>query len=54
MWALVQEGLRTRFDQNEGVQRVLPKVLSAVERGLKNPSAAALELLFFLDNKSAI
>jgi LAO/AO transport system kinase len=54
MWALVQEGLKSRFDQNEGVKKSLPKILDAVERGLKNPSAAALELLFFLDNKTAI
>ncbi|MBA3030826.1 MAG: methylmalonyl Co-A mutase-associated GTPase MeaB [Desulfobacteraceae bacterium] len=54
MWAMVHEGLKSRFDQNEGVKKNLPKILDFVERGLKNPSSAALELLFFLDNKTTI
>ena len=45
MWALVEESLRSRFYNNPGVQRALPKIIEAVEHQTLAPTAAAHELL---------
>ena len=50
MWALLEEGLKARFYQQEKVKVALPKLLHEVEKGRKSPTVAAHELLFSLDN----
>ncbi len=52
MWALIKEGLKERFFGNPDVKRLLPKMIRDVENGIKAPTVACAELLFFLDNKS--
>jgi len=54
LWALVEEGLKDRFYQNQGIMTQLPKVLKAVATGATAPSAAADKLLFFLDKKGSV
>ena len=49
MWALIEEGLKLRFNQNPAVKMHLPKLTRGVERGTAAPTIAAEELLFFLD-----
>jgi LAO/AO transport system kinase len=49
MWALVEEGLRGRFNRNSDIKKLLPGITRDVEKGLKAPAAGAGELLFFLD-----
>jgi LAO/AO transport system kinase len=49
MWALVEESLRDRFYNNPDVQKVLPKIIEAVECGTIAPTAAAHQLLGFHD-----
>jgi LAO/AO transport system kinase len=52
MWALVEEGLRQRFDSHPAVQERLPALRREVERGLAAPTRAAQELLRVLDNRA--
>lgn len=54
MWSLVEEGLKVRFNQNENIKDSLPKMIGAVEKGEMAPTAAAMKLLFLLDNKPSI
>ena len=54
LWSLVEDGLKDRFYQNQGIMTQLPRVLKAVETGAMAPSAAADKLLFFLDKKGSI
>ncbi|MGE5258004.1 MAG: methylmalonyl Co-A mutase-associated GTPase MeaB [Hyphomicrobiales bacterium] len=51
MWSLVDEGLKARFTRHAGVKKLLPRMLREVEAGSLVPTAAADQLLFFLDNK---
>ena len=50
LWALVEEGLKTRFLKHPEVVKRLPAITRRVEHGDAAPTAAAGELLFFLDN----
>ena len=54
MWALIEEGLKSRFRQHAGITAKLPDLIRAVENGDLAPTAAATELLFLLDNSSHI
>ena len=54
MWALVEEGLKARFNQHDEVQKRLPKVIRAVLDGQTAPTVAASKLLFLLDNAALI
>ncbi len=45
MWALVEDSLRDRFYNNPDVQKVLPKIIEAVEDQTLAPTAAAHQLL---------
>jgi LAO/AO transport system kinase len=49
MWSLVEEGLRDRFNHHPEVQRHLPQLARQVENGQLPPTAAACQLLSFLD-----
>jgi LAO/AO transport system kinase len=51
MWSLVEEGLRDRFDHHPEVQRHLPQLAREVESGWLPPTAAACQLLSFLDRQ---
>jgi len=50
LWALVEEGLRERFYRNPDVERVLPTIVKAVEKGDTAPTAAAHRLLDLHDD----
>lgn len=50
MWSLVQEGLRDRFYRHPVIADMLPKITRQVENGETTPTAAAVRLLFSLDN----
>ncbi|MFZ5569904.1 MAG: methylmalonyl Co-A mutase-associated GTPase MeaB [Thermodesulfobacteriota bacterium] len=54
MWALVEEGLRERFQRHPRVRSRLSAILQAVEKGETAPTAAAGRLLFLLDNPESI
>ncbi len=54
LWSLVEDGLKDRFYQNQGIMTQLPRVLKAVETGEMAPSAAADKLLFSLDKKGLV
>jgi len=45
LWALVEEGLRERFYRNPDVEKHLPGIVKAVEKGETAPTAAAHRLL---------
>jgi LAO/AO transport system kinase len=45
LWALVEEGLRERFYRNPDVEKSLPEIVKAVEKGDTAPTAAAHRLL---------
>jgi len=49
MWSLVEEGLKEIFFSNPDIRRHLSKITREVEKGIKTPTVAASELLFFLD-----
>ncbi len=49
MWSLVEEGLKDRFKHHPKVQQHLPQLSRQVENGMLSPTAAACQLLFFLD-----
>lgn len=51
MWSLVEEGLRDRFNHHSEVQRHLPQLVRQVESGQLPPTAAACQLLSFLDRQ---
>lgn len=51
MWSLVEEGLKEIFFGNPDIKRLLSKITREVEKGIKTPTVAACELLFFLDRK---
>jgi len=48
--ALLDEGLRERFQRHPRIREHLPRFRREVARGEKAPTVAASELLFFLDN----
>ncbi|MDJ0782986.1 MAG: methylmalonyl Co-A mutase-associated GTPase MeaB [Desulfosarcinaceae bacterium] len=50
MWALVEEGLRDRFQRHSRVQARLPELGRDVAAGRAAATRAARELLFLLDN----
>jgi LAO/AO transport system kinase len=50
MWALVEEGLRDRFYRNKDVEKSLPQIVKAVEKGKTAPTIAAHKLLSLHDN----
>ena len=52
MWALVDEGLKTRFTRHPEIKKQLPRILREVERGSLAPTSAADKLLFSLDNNT--
>jgi LAO/AO transport system kinase len=52
MWSLVEEGLRDRFDRHPEVQKQLPRLAREVENGQLPPTAAACQLLSFLDRET--
>ena len=45
LWALVEEGLRERFYRNPDIEKSLPGIVKAVEKGDTAPTAAAHRLL---------
>lgn len=45
LWDLVEEGLRDRFYKNPVVQKTLPEIVKAVEKGKSAPTVAAQRLL---------
>ena len=45
MWALVEEGLRDRFYRNSDVEKSLPQIIKAIEKGKTAPTNAAYTLL---------
>ncbi|QEH35166.1 putative GTPase [Aquisphaera giovannonii] len=49
MWAMIDGGLRARFRQHPRVRRDLDPVVAAVAGGEQSPSAAAYQLLGYLD-----
>jgi LAO/AO transport system kinase len=49
MWALIDEGLKERFNRNEQVRKHRDGLVQDVIRGAKSPTAAAFELLGMLD-----
>ena len=51
MWALVEEGLKEILYSNSDVKRLLSKITRDVETGIKAPTVAAGELLFFLTRR---
>lgn len=51
MWSLVEEGLRDRFYRHPRIAELLPKITREVENGEIAPTAAAVQLLFSLDNR---
>ncbi len=53
MWALVEEGLKQRFNHNEKIKDRLPKMTGAVEKGNMAPTAAAMELLSLFDQNAS-
>ncbi len=53
MWALIEEGLKERFEHHPAVQRLLPRLSQQVLQGQVAPFSAARELLFLLDKVPA-
>jgi len=51
MWALVEEGLIDRFYKNPAIEKSLPAIIKAVEKGETGPTIAAQELLFLNDQQ---
>ncbi len=48
MWALLEEGLKSRFFENTNIKKLLPGISREVEKGRKAPNVAANELLSLL------
>ena len=53
MWALVEEGLIDRFYKNPEIEKSLPEIIKAVEKGETGPTVAAHELLFLNDRRGS-
>ena len=51
MWALVEDGLKKRFDHHPEIKKRLPRLIRTVERGETAPTLAACELLGILDHQ---
>ncbi len=51
MWSMVNEGIRQRFFSNPDVMAALPKLEMLVEKGLREPTVAASELLRLLEKR---
>jgi LAO/AO transport system kinase len=51
MWSIVNEGIRQWFFSNPDVMQLLPELERLVEKGLREPTAAAAELLGFLEKE---
>jgi LAO/AO transport system kinase len=49
MWALVDQGLRSRFEHHAAVRAALPDIRAAVAAGTLPASGAALRLLQAMD-----
>ncbi len=49
MWHLIDQGLKSRFRENPQVIEALPDISLNVKKELKSPTAAAQQLLSFLD-----
>lgn len=49
MWALVDEGIRTRFDRNSKIKQTLKDITFNVQEGVTTPTSAAEKLLSMLD-----
>jgi LAO/AO transport system kinase len=54
MWALIEEGLKDRFYKHPEIVRTLPDLKRSVGNGSLAPTAAAEELLFFLDKRESV
>ncbi len=54
MWALIEEGLRTRFRRQPGVRQQLPRIEREVTTGRLSPTQAAQRLLFSLDRDGSV
>jgi len=54
LWALVEEGLKSRFLSHPRVKDRLAAITRRVERGDTAPTVAAGELLFSLDNDGPV
>jgi LAO/AO transport system kinase len=50
MWTLVEQGLKERFRSHPQVGALLPELTRKVRGGAMEPTVAANQLLFFLDN----
>jgi hypothetical protein len=48
----VEEGLRDRFDHHPEIRKQLPRLAREVENGQLPPTAAACQLLSFLDRET--
>ena len=54
MWALVEEGLKERFNNNKEIQNRLPRLIADVEKGVIAPPVAAMELLSELESSNEL
>lgn len=54
MWALVEEGLKERFNDNKEIQNRLPRLIADVEKGVIAPPVAAMELLSELESSNEL
>lgn len=54
MWALVEEGLKERFNNNKEIQNRLPRLIADVEKGVIAPPVAAMELLSELKSSNEL
>jgi len=53
MWAMIEEGLKERFNNHPKVKSRLPDMINQVRHGELAPTLAARKLLFLLDNKGS-
>lgn len=54
MWALVEDGLRERFNRHAEVRKILPEITREVVNGETAPTIAAYRLLFLLDKTGGV
>ncbi|HPA15519.1 MAG TPA: methylmalonyl Co-A mutase-associated GTPase MeaB [Desulfobacterales bacterium] len=54
MWFLLDEGLKERFNRNLNVKKRLPEIIRDVKNGALEPTLAADQLLFLLDNAGSV
>jgi len=52
MWSIVEQGLKDRFYKHPDIEKVMPKIIREVEKGLTAPTDAAYALLALLDHKN--